>query len=103
MSFDKMYIPKTIKIGLQNREDCYTKKLAYVIPFDEKTKKWRKEPSWEGWRDKSIDPIEYNNEPTEGFVINKGVQRYSDWNGNGRAMIRMYDSCLSCITPKDYA
>jgi hypothetical protein len=87
-----MYIPKKIKIGLQNREGCYTKKLAYVIPFDEKTKKWRKEPSWEGWRDKKIDPIEFDNDPTEGFVINKGIQRYSDWNGGGRAMVRVYDS-----------
>lgn len=31
-----IYIPKKIKVGYQNRSDTYTKKLAYVIYYDEK-------------------------------------------------------------------
>ena len=33
-----IYIPKKIKVGYQNRYDTYTKKLAYVIYYDEKGK-----------------------------------------------------------------
>ena len=45
-----IYIPKKIKVGYQNRYDTYTKKLAYVIYYDEKNK-LRKETSWNNWRD----------------------------------------------------
>lgn len=34
-----------------------TTKLAYVIYYDNKTNKLRKESSWEQWRDKSIEPV----------------------------------------------
>lgn len=67
-----IFIPKKIKVGFQNRNDTYTKKLAYVIYYDQKNK-LRKERSWEGWRDKNIDPEDYDNEPTTGFVLNKKV------------------------------
>ena len=67
-----IFIPKKIKVGFQNRNDTYTKRLAYVIYYDQKNK-LRKETSWEGWRDKDIDPEEYDNEPTSGFVLNKKV------------------------------
>lgn len=75
----KLYIPTKCKAGFQERSDTYTKKLGYVIYFDNKI--WRKEPSWEGWRDKKIDVLEFDNIPTEGFVLNKkvGGTRY-DWN-----------------------
>ena len=33
-----IYIPEKIKVGYQNRNDTYTKKLAYVIYYDEKGK-----------------------------------------------------------------
>lgn len=67
-----IFIPKRINVGFQNRNDTYTGKLAYVIYYDEKGK-LRKEPSWQNWRDKSIDPQELDNEPMTGFVLNKKV------------------------------
>ena len=65
-----IFIPKTINVGYQNRSGTYTGKLAYVIYYDEKGK-LRKETSWNGWRDKDIPNNEYDNIPTEGFVLNK--------------------------------
>ena len=64
-----IYIPKKIKVGYQDRSDTYTGKLAYVIYYDEKNK-LRKEKSWNGWRDNTIDPNDFDNEPTRGFVLN---------------------------------
>ena len=78
-----LFIPNRIRVGFQTRNDTYTKKLAYVIYYDEKGK-LRKEPSWNSWRDKKIDPEEFDNVPTEGFVLNKKVGGYAgDW-GNFR-------------------
>jgi hypothetical protein len=88
----QLFIPDKIKVGFQNRQDTYTKKLAYVIYFDQKGV-LRKEKSWEGWRDKKIDAVEFTNEPTSGFVLNKGVggQRQSyGWNARNE-YIRVYD------------
>ena len=50
MNNSKLYIPKKCKVGLQKRDDTYTKKLGYVIYHDGKI--WRKETSWENWRHK---------------------------------------------------
>lgn len=85
----KLFIPAKIKVGFQKRNDTFTGKLAYVIYFDEKGK-LRKETSWEGWRDKTIEPIEFDNTPRNNYVLNKGIQRYSDW-GSGRSVIRVHD------------
>lgn len=89
---DKMYIPKTLKVGYQNRQGTYTGKLAYVIYFDEKGK-LRKEKSWEQWRDKKLDPQEIPNDPIEGFVLNKDVGGVgSRWHWNDRMeKVRVYD------------
>lgn len=84
-----LYIPKKIKVGFQERSETFTGKLAYVVYFDEKGV-LRKETSWEGWRDKNIEPLEFDNEPRSGFIFNKGVQRYGYW-GSGRSVIRVYD------------
>jgi hypothetical protein len=92
MNTESLFIPEKIKIGFQDRTDTYTKKLAYVTYFDKKGV-LRKEKSWEGWRDKKINPVEFNNEPIEGFVLNKGVggSRYSSgWNARSE-YIRVYD------------
>ena len=86
---DKLFIPKKIRVGYQERHDTYTKKLAYVIYYDSKGK-IRKEKSFESWRDKKIKVDEFENKPHSGFVLNKGVQRYGHW-GSGRNMIRVYD------------
>lgn len=46
MSNDKLFIPTKCKVGFNKRDDVWSGRLAYVIPFD--GKKWRKEPSWLG-------------------------------------------------------
>jgi len=89
---DLLNIPKTIHIGVNKRNDTYTGHLAYVIYTDEKGKR-RKECSWESWRDTSIDPIDYDNVPTSGFVLNKGVgggRSGGGWNARNE-YIRVYD------------
>lgn len=85
-----IFIPEVIKVGYNNRNDTYTGKLAYVIYYDQKGK-LRKEASWQTWRDKKIEPSEFKNEPTEGFVLNKkvGGDRYS-WNPR-QTYTRVYD------------
>lgn len=85
-----IFVPKKLNVGFQKRDDTYTGKLAYVIYFDE-TGKLRKEPSWQGWRDKQIPNEIYDNEPIEGFVLNKkvGGDRYS-WNPR-QTYTRVYD------------
>lgn len=88
----QLFIPAKIKVGYQNRSDTYTKKLAYVVYFDQ-TGKLRKEKSWLNWCDSKIDSHEFDNEPTEGFVLNKGVggTRHSyGWNTRNE-YIRVYD------------
>lgn len=86
-----IYIPKKIKVGYQNRSDTYTKKLAYVIYYDEKNK-LRKETSWNNWRDEKIEPDDFDNEPTRGFVLNKKAGDYSGhWGNHRQAYCRVYD------------
>lgn len=84
-----MYIPKKIKVGFQKRNETYTGKLAYIIYYDEKGK-IRKQASWEGWRDKTIEAVEFDNVPAKHFTLNKGVKRDGYW-GDGRSMIRVFD------------
>ena len=85
-----LYIPEKIKVGYQNRKGTYSGKLAYVIYYDDKGK-LRKEPSWSNWRDESIEPDDFDNEPTGGFVLNKKVGDYkSSWDVR-HAWCRVYD------------
>lgn len=86
-----IFVAPKIRVGFQNRSDTFTGQLAYIIYYDEKGK-IRKEKSWEGWRDKKIDPKEFENVPTEGFTINKDIKRYSgEWFSSTRTMIRVHD------------
>ena len=85
----KLFIPQKLQVGFQNREGTYTGKLAYVIYYDEKAK-LRKQASWTSWCDASIPAVIMENKPRAGFVLNKGVARYSDW-GSGRSVIRIHD------------
>lgn len=62
---DKVFIPKKLKIGFQDRNDTYTKKLAYVIYHDGKT--WRKEKSWDAWRTTYIDADTFNAQKQKAF------------------------------------
>lgn len=88
----QLLIPETIKVGYQYRSDTYTGRLAYVIYTDHKGE-LRKAKSWESWRDKKIDVNDYRNEPTNGFVLNRGVggaRRSYGWNSRNE-YIRVYD------------
>src|SRR5882757_9030872 len=102
---NQLFIPSKIKVGYQEREDTYTKRLAYIIYYDNKGV-LRKETSWRGWIDKGNDgykwmyengksenrffpekvrdPLpthDFDNAPTEGFVLNKKAGGYSTgWN-----------------------
>lgn len=85
-----LYIPETLKIGFQNREDTFDGKLSYIIYYDEKGK-LRKESSWINWRDKNIESIEVKNEIFKNPTLNKSIQRYGYHFGSGRNMLRIYD------------
>jgi hypothetical protein len=85
-----LYVPEKLKVGYNTRHDTYTGKLAYVIYYDN-TGKLRKEVSFESWRDKKIDPTEFDNEELEGFVLNRNVGGYkSSWNYRSE-YVRVYD------------
>lgn len=74
------FIPEKLKIGFQKRSDAYTGKLSYITYYDSKGV-LRKESSWDSWRDSSIDPIEIENKPTSGFILNRHVGGYKNgWN-----------------------
>jgi hypothetical protein len=83
-------IPKKINIGFQERCDTYTGKLSYIIYFDEKGV-LRKEKSWQSWRDNNIENIIYDNEPIEGFVLNKKAGGYSTGWNHRQTYVRVYD------------
>lgn len=88
----KLFIPKTLHVGFQKRNNTFDGKLAYVIYEDEKGK-LRKETSWNSWRDKDIEPLILENKPTK-FILNKSIHHYSDWSwssSSGHHMMRMYD------------
>lgn len=86
---NELYIPAKITVGQQERNDTFTKRLAYVVYKDEKGI-LRKEASWNSWRDKNIEPLEFDNQPVGGFIINKGVQRYGYYS-SGRSVVRIFD------------
>jgi hypothetical protein len=85
-----IFIPKKIKVGFQERSDTYTKKLAYIIYYDQ-ANKLRKETSWQNWRSKDIEPEDYDNEPTSGFVLNKKVGGYQSYYNMRQTYTRVYD------------
>ncbi len=89
---EQLYIPERLNVGFQKRDDTYTGQLAYVIYYDHKGT-LRKEKSWQSWRAKNITPKEYENKPTEGFVLNRhgGGGRHSyGWNPRNE-FIRVWD------------
>ena len=60
-----IFIPKLCKVGFNKRSDTYTGKLGYIIYNDGKV--WRKEPSWESWREKYISQEEFDAKKAESF------------------------------------
>lgn len=87
---NNIFIPNKIRVGFQNRKDTYTQQLAYVIYYDQYSK-LRKETSWEGWRDEKIEPVDFDNTPTSGFVLNKKVGGYSTGWNHRQTYVRIYD------------
>jgi len=85
-----IFIPKTIKVGYQERKDTYTGQLAYIIYYDQRNV-LRKEKSWQSWRDKKIQAQEFSNEPTSGFVLNKKVGDYSNGWDHRKSYCRVFD------------
>jgi hypothetical protein len=85
-----IFIPKKINVGFVNRDGTYDGKLAYIIYFDEKGK-LRKEASWESWRNKKIPNVICDNEPTDGFVLNKKAGGYSTGWNHRNTYVRVYD------------
>lgn len=63
----KLFIAEKVKVGFNPRTDTYSGKLGYVIGHD--GKKWRKEPSWDGWR--------YHHMDSDGYEQKKR-QQYND-------------------------
>ena len=87
----KLNIPQKINVGFQIRADTYTGKLAFIVYTDSKGA-IKKQKSWDGWRDHKIEPKEFDNVPTSGFVLNKkvGGTRYG-WNPR-QTYVRIWDS-----------
>lgn len=69
---NQLFIPEKIHVGFNKRSDTYTNLLGFVTYYDLHGK-LRKEKSLNGWRSPDIEPKDFPNEPTEGFVINKNV------------------------------
>ena len=61
----KLFIADKVKVGFNPREDTYSGKLGYVIGHD--GKKWRKEPSWDGWRYHHMDEDVYQQKRLEQY------------------------------------
>jgi hypothetical protein len=78
----KLFIPKICKVGFNLRSDTYTGKLGYVIYHD--GKKWRKEPSWESWREKYISIEEYEIKKKEQYDSYLKNYQKSMWNEKTR-------------------
>lgn len=87
---DRFFIPDKIKVGFQGRKSTYTGKLAYIIYYDNKGV-LRKEKSWEGWRDKSISPEDFENKPTSGFMLNRHAGGYSSGWNHRQSYCRIWD------------
>lgn len=89
---DQLFIPKEIKVGYNQRSDTYTEKLGFIIYKDAKGV-WKQEKAWERWRDEREGVNEYENLPTEGFVLNKDVGGVKcGWSYHSRTeKIRVYD------------
>src|ERR1035437_2183816 len=85
-----IYLPEKIRVGFVERSDTYTKKLGYVFYYDNKGN-LRKEKSCESWRDKKIEPMEFSNRPTSGFVLNKNAGGYSSGWDHRQAYCRVFD------------
>ncbi len=84
-----IFIPETIRVGFQHRDKTFTDKLGFVIYY--KNGKLCQEKSWNGWVDHKITPQEFDNKPTSGFMIARGIKRHGyNWGGT-TVRARIYD------------
>lgn len=83
-----LYIPQKLVVGFKPRTDTFTNRLGFVTYKDDKGL-LKQEKSWEGWRDKNINPEEFDNIPQDHFLFNKDVKRYSHWGNTNK--VRIYD------------
>lgn len=92
MNSNSLFIPERIKIGFQKRGNTLTGNLAYIIYYDEKGV-LRKKTSWENWRDKTIEPMDIENIPRSGYIVNEGVTHfaYSSF-GSDRFRVRIHSA-----------
>ena len=70
-----LIIPKLCKVGFNTRSDTYSGFLGYVIYNDGKV--WRKEKSWEDWREKYTDSAILEAEKLESF--NRAVENHTGY------------------------
>lgn len=90
MANERLNIPEKLKVGFNKRSDTYSGKLAYVTYINDKGE-IAKQTSWKNWISKEIDVEDYDNEPIEGFVLNKRVGGYcTGWN-HRQTKCRVYD------------
>lgn len=85
-----IYLPENIKVGYVKRAGTFTGQLAYVV-YQDAGGVWRKETSFDRWRDHDIPVTILENEPVSGFVLNKKAGGYSTgWNTRS-TYCRVYD------------
>lgn len=82
-------LPEKLKVGFQKRADTYNGKLAFITYFN-MDGSVKNERTFENWTDDKIEKELFDNVPQKGFVLNKGVKRYSSFGGNNQK-IRIYD------------
>lgn len=89
---EKMYIPKTMLVGYQNRDDTMTGKLSYITY--KKGSQIYKKTSWENWCDYNLGLDDIDNKPTDGFLFNKDITHVSYnyySNGSKHSKMRVFD------------
>lgn len=89
----KVYtVPSRLKTGFNKRESTTNGLLGYVVFFDPKTKKLRKEVSFNSWSDKNIEPLEFDNVPTSGFLFSSSIVRGGHYRYDSKVeKVRVYD------------
>lgn len=89
---EQIYIPKTLKVGYQKRSDTYSGKLGFVTYLYDKNVH-RQEKSFNGWIEKKMGVDDFENKPTEGFVLNRNVGGvYDSYTDDVRIeKVRVYD------------
>lgn len=97
----KLVIPTEIHVGFQYSNKKYNHEsrkyelvdeslLGFATYIDAKGV-FRKEHSWEEWRDKEISVKKLENKPLNNFSIGNVKKRSTDWFGSGRHVWRVLD------------